>query len=189
MYGVDLRTWSRTMALWAAYFWTVARLWSPLAPAIPAAVWPRSYSAFVIFWNAFEPLPVNWRTTSGWPFWSRSAVIPDSTRSFPVSSGGPPGRSGKYLKRYQYVPVFETPFVPAPRQPFFCGHETARRFWGAARIFVSAGCLPPYGSSSWWRSLSGPWRSLWIVVVFCLVTFLPLTFVVIFFLTVVTLNR
>src|ERR1700751_950383 len=189
MYGVDLSTPSSTIALWAAYCWTVAWSWTPDFPARPAAVWPSSYSCFVIFWNAFEPLPVNWRTTSGWPFWSRSAVIPDSTSSLPVSSGGPPSRSGKYLNRYQYVPVFEVPFVPWPRQPFACGHDTARRFAGVARIFVLGGCLPSYGCRSCCRSFAGPWRSLWSVVVFCFVTFLPLTFVVTAFLTVTILKR
>ena len=43
--------------------------------------------------------------------WSTSAAIPDSTRSFPVSAGGS-------LNRYQYLPLDEVPFWPAPGQPF-----------------------------------------------------------------------
>jgi len=66
-----------------------------------------------------------------------SAVICDSLRSFPVSSGGPfgcPGvPGGKYLKRYQAVPLVE---------------PTTSRFAGTGSICEFAGFLPPYGSRS-----------------------------------------
>src|SRR5579884_3944573 len=144
MYGVDSSTPSRTIALCCAYCWTTLGLWLPACPARPAAAWPRWYSAFVIRWNSFEPWLVNASSTSGWPVvGSRSAVMPDSTRSLPVSSGGPLGAPGKYLNRYQYVPLVETPFAPAPRQPFWTGHETTIRWAGTASTCVPAGCLPP----------------------------------------------
>src|SRR5215472_13322020 len=110
MYGVSTSLPSRTIALCPAY--VVTALLFASWPAAPALTRPRLYSASVIRLNAFDPLPVNWSVTIGEPvFWSTSAVMPDSTRSLPVSAGGS-------LNRYQYTPVFEVPFEPAPGQLF-----------------------------------------------------------------------
>ena len=48
---------------------------------------PRSASRFVIVWNSLFPWPVNCMVTIGWPFWSKSARVPESFRSLPVISG------------------------------------------------------------------------------------------------------
>src|SRR5437764_5969990 len=52
-------------------------------------------------------------STSGWPFWSRSARVPESFRSAPVSSGtGRVALSGSNLNRYQVVVVGGEAFTP-----------------------------------------------------------------------------
>src|SRR5579884_1441444 len=192
MYGVSLSSPSRTIALWPAYWTTVC--WSLVlsAPGTRAALRrPRLYSASVIFLNSCEPWLVNWSVTMFWPvFGSTSVPMPDSTRSFPVSCGGPSGcwaDGGKYLNRYQYLPVDEVPFAPAPMQLLAGVHQTASRFAGSFITTVFAGRFPfLYGKSSCWRfgAPNGgvPCTSLWNVCVF--VTFLPLTFVVTGFFTV-----
>src|SRR5690348_7076863 len=134
MYGVDSSRPSWTIALWPAYwlmtFWSLVFSW----PAWPAAMRPRLYSLSVMRLNSSEPWPVNWSVTMFCPvFGSTSALMPDSTRSLPVSSGGPFGLTtvpsafvtlGLYLRRYQYLPFFETPFDPAPRQLRAPLHQT-----------------------------------------------------------------
>ncbi len=86
-------------------------------------------------------------------FGSVVELMPDSTRSFPVSSGGPFGlrtlplfvvNVGVYLNRYQYLPSFEVPFAPAPGQPFDAVtlHHTGSRFAGTFRICVFDGGFP-----------------------------------------------
>ena len=80
---------------------------------------------------------MNCRVTIDWPvFGSTSAAIPDSTRSFPVSAGGS-------LSRYQYWPVFEFRFWPAPGQPADISQPTGSRFAGTPSTSVPAGCFPP----------------------------------------------
>src|SRR6516165_4632137 len=146
MYGVDFSCPSRTIALCPAYwlmtFGSLELSW----PACPALKRPRLYSAFVIVWNAFPPWPVNASCTIDLPvFGSVVALMPDSTRSFPVSSGGPFGWTtvpffsvtvGRYLNRYQYLPSFEVPFRPAPMQLPAPLHQTGSRFAGTLRISV-----------------------------------------------------
>src|SRR5579862_6635195 len=184
MYGVDSRVPSRTIALCCAYCWIVVWLVLPPCPARSAASRPRLYSFLVMSWNSCEPWPVKARTTSGWPvFGSVSARIPDSTRSFPVSSGGPFVAFGWYLNRYQYVLSFEVPFVPAPMQPVDCGHLTTVSPAGTASTCVPAGCLPPYWENSSFGVPSGPSRSWCLVVVTFFLTVLPLTFELTFFVT------
>src|SRR6266568_1766596 len=60
-------------------------------------------------WNSCEPWLVKLSTTSGWPVWGLvSAVICDSLRSFPVSSGGPfgcPGVPGRAARRADDEPI------------------------------------------------------------------------------------
>src|SRR3954449_2349235 len=58
-----------------------------------------------MFWNFLLPLPVNCISTTGPRLGSRSARVPESFRSLPVTSGGPLGLSGSYLKRYHVLPV------------------------------------------------------------------------------------
>ena len=66
----------------------------------------------MIFWNFLLPLPVNCMSTTGPRLGSRSARVPESLRSAPVSSGiGFALFSGSYLKRYHVVPV-GAPFTP-----------------------------------------------------------------------------
>ena len=155
MYGVDSSRPSRTIALWPAYWLMMFEALEPVGlswPFWPALTRPRSYSAFVIRWNSFPPWLVNCSVTIGRPlFWSTSWVMPDSTRSFPVSSGGPFGLTtvpsfftnvGVYLNRYQYLPSFEVPARPAPRQLFAPLHHTGSRFAGTFRICVFGGCFP-----------------------------------------------
>ena len=140
MYGVESSLPSRTIALCPAYVlmvvWSVVFSW----PAWPALTRPRLYSASVIRLNSCEPWRVNCSVTIGWPvFGSTSAVMPDSTRSFPVSSGGPFGLRtaplfvtllGVYLNRYQYLPLFELPFEPAPGHPVETLQKTGSRCAG-----------------------------------------------------------
>src|SRR5215471_15108556 len=170
---------SRTIALCWEYCWTTVGSWFPAWLASSAARWPRWYSAFVIRWNAFVPSPVNCRVTSGWPVSEAiSALMPDSTRSLPVSSGGPFGDPGLVLNRYQYVLSFDTPFAVAPMQPFLTGQAIARRCAGTARICVCSGRLPPYRSRSCLRVGANPGGSCWgLVTVLVFVTVFPLTFV------------
>src|SRR3954447_3308375 len=180
MYGVSLSSPSRTIALWPAYVamvcWSFAFSW----PAWPALTRPRLYSRSVIRLNSCEPWPVNWSVTIDCPlFGSTSAVMPDSTRSSPVSAGGS-------LNRYQYSPLFERPFEPAPRQlAVAILQETGSRCAGTFSTSVPGGCPFLYGRSNSLRLPAGPCRTGCEVCV--LVTSLPLTFVVIFFSTV--LNR
>src|SRR6476660_3219965 len=133
-------------------------------------------------WNSRPPRPLNCSLTMAWPvFGSTSAAMPDSTRSLPVSAGGS-------LNRYQYSPLFERPFEPAPVQPFVgeTWQKTGSVLAGTFSTCVPGGCFPfLYGSSNCSRVPAGPCKTGCEVCV--LVTFLPLTFVVIFFLTV--LNR
>src|SRR6476661_318552 len=91
----------------------------------------------VIRLNSCEPCPVNWSVTIGEPvFGSESAVMPDSTRSLPVSAGGS-------LNRYQYSPLFERPFVPAPRQlAVAILQETGSVLAGTFSTCVSGGWTP-----------------------------------------------
>src|SRR5215218_783350 len=56
-------------------------------------------------WNFLLPLPVNCISTTGPRLGSRSARVPESFRSLPVTSGGPFGLSGSYLKRYHVLLV------------------------------------------------------------------------------------
>src|SRR5215467_5332180 len=127
MYGVDFSSPSRTIALCPAYWLMIAWALGPVGfswPAWPALTRPRLYSASVMSLNAFEPAPVNWSVTTGLPvFGSTSVAMPDSTRSLPVSAGGS-------LNRYQYLPVFEVPFDPAPGQPLLTLQKTVARFAG-----------------------------------------------------------
>src|SRR3954452_24534717 len=181
MYGVSWSSPSRTIALCPEYVaivvWSCAFSW----PAWPALTRPRLYSSSVIRLNSSEPWPVNWSVTIDEPlFGSTSAAMPDSTRSWPVSAGGS-------LNRYQYSPLFEHPFEPAPRQlAVAILQETGWVLAGTFSTCVSGGCFPSlYGSSNCLRVPAGPCSTGCEVCV--LVTFLPLTFVVIFFLTL--LNR
>src|SRR5215471_8068786 len=178
MEGVDWRVLSRTIALCCEYWLTMFGSWFPACPLSPARRLPRSYSCLVIVWNAFVPLPVNCRVTSGWPVSvAISAWMPDSTRSLPVSSGGPPAELGLYLNRYQYVLSVGAPVGLAPMQPFLIGQAIAMRPAGVVRIWVFCGFLPPYGRSSSSRVGAEPGaRSLCFVTVFSVVTVLPLTF-------------
>src|SRR5262245_51808605 len=141
MYGVCTSWPSRTIALCPAYWlmipWTVVG--SPCGfscPFCPALTRPRLYSSSVIRLNASEPLPVNCRVTIGRPeFWSFWALIPDSTRSLPVSAGGS-------LNRYQYLPSFEVPFDPAPGQLPAPLQKTGCVFSGTFSTSVPGGCFP-----------------------------------------------
>ena len=50
---------------------------------------PRSYSAFVIVWNTFEPRPLNESSVTPLArFWSMSARMPAESRSLPVTPAG-----------------------------------------------------------------------------------------------------
>src|SRR5262249_49751440 len=103
-------------------------------PAWPALTRPRLYSASVIRLNASAPLPVNAVVTMFWPLLgSTSALMPDSTRSLPVSAGGS-------LNRNQYFPVFETPFEPAPGQLPAPLHHTGCVPAGTFSTSVPGGC-------------------------------------------------
>src|SRR5690242_7788669 len=103
--------------------------------------------------------------------------MPDSTRSFPVSSGGPcspEGTLGKYLKRYQALPP---------------GEWTTRRCAGTGKTCVCAGRLPLYGCRSSFTLRAGPCSVLWVVVVTGFVTVLPLTFDLTCFVVLIVLIR
>src|SRR4029077_21133680 len=137
MYGVSLSSPSRTIALWPEYVAIVFGSCEFSWPAAPALTRPRLYSSSVIRLNSSDPWPVNWSVTIGEPvFGSTSAVMPDSTRSLPVSAGGS-------LNRYQYSPLFERPFDPVPGQPALATwQETGSVLAGTFNTCVSGGCFP-----------------------------------------------
>src|SRR6476469_1037352 len=131
MYGTDSSFPSRTIALCCVYAWLSA----PDEPLSPATSRPRSYSAFVMSWNALPPRPRKPIDTCGaFVFWSLPAWMRDSSRSLPLISGGPPVRLGKYLKRYQYLPFGEFLIGCVAPVKLSVPPETTSRCAGTPRI-------------------------------------------------------
>src|SRR4029078_9942406 len=107
-----------------------------------------------MFWNFLLPLPLNSMSTTGPRLGSRSARVPESFRSLPVTSGGPFGLSGSYLKRYHVLlvgvvltPGHATASVPHEMTAVFFGTPKTTYF-GLAFAFAFALALA-FGGAAW----------------------------------------
>src|SRR3954451_21560769 len=117
-----------------------------------------------MFWNFLLPLPVNCISTTGPRLGSRSARGPESFRSLPVTSGGPFGLSGSYLKRYHvllvgvaFTPGHATAPVPQEMTAVFLGTPKTT-YVGLAFAFAFAFALA-FGGAAWSdRVLDAPCR-------------------------------